>query len=493
MKLEILLDKCFDKRGRLIAGKAQKLIIAQCEDYDNLIGNSFGEKVYLLKNKIQIPKCPTCGKELVHHKGTHYSTYCSEKCRSNNQLWKNNRKGMGFQSKEVQEKSRQTRKKRYGFDWAAQNPDTKKKIKNTLEKKGQEWRNSEEAINLIKKEIVEKGFELLNIFEQNGETYYSIHCKNHNYSWDWTRRGYGIKGEAQHIYCEKCFKERESKEEKEMVAWIKSIYSGAIIENSREIIKPKEIDIFIPEFNLGIEYCGNIWHSSKFLEKNYHLTKLELAEKNEIKLLQIWSSEWFQKQETIKHLIKINLRTVENKVFARKCLVKEIDNTLYRNFCEYNHLQSYGIAKIRLGLFYENNLVQIMSFSKARINKKYEYEMIRECSKLGYQIVGGKSKLLNYFEKKYEPKSIISYCDRRLFSGNSYLQLGFKQLKFSPPNYQYFDGHKLYSRQVFQKHKLKNLLKIYDENLTEKENCQKNNFWQLYDCGNKIFVKNYIV
>ncbi|MDR2457448.1 MAG: hypothetical protein LBD41_03100 [Clostridiales Family XIII bacterium] len=290
-------------------------------------------------------------------------------------------------------------------------------------------------------------------------------------------------------YCIKCHNEKHSKQEKEVVTFIRSIYSGEIIENSRQIIPPKELDIYLPEFKLAIEYCGIAWHSSKFLNKNYHLDKLNLCKEKNIDLLQIWSTEWLYQKDIIKSIIQARLKLNQTKIFARKCIIKELNILEYKKFLQDNHLQGYGLAKIKLGLFCNNELIKVLSFSKSRFNKNYEYELIRECNKLNYQIVGGKQKLLRYFENTYNPKSIISYCNKRLFNGNSYNH--FQKKEDSPINYYYLIGHdKLTSRIEFQKHKL-NKLKTFDKNLTEEQNMENNGFYRIYDCGNFVFTKKY--
>ena len=129
-----------------------------------------------------------------------------------------------------------------------------------------------------------------------------------------------------------------------------------------------------------------------------------------------------------------------------------------------------------------------MTFGKTRFSKKYEYEMIRFCNKKFISVVGGASKLYKYFIRNYKPKSVISYANRRYSDGNLYDKLGFKFSHFSTPNYWYFkNNQKLYSRIMFQKHKLKDLLESYDSNKSEIENMIANNYQRIFDCGNIIF------
>ena len=119
------------------------------------------------------------------------------------------------------------------------------------------------------------------------------------------------------------------------------------------------------------------------------------SQNNNIKLIQIFSDEWINKKEIVKSRIKNLIGVNENKIYARKCTIKEITNNDYILFLYNNHLQGYNSAKIKLGLFYNDELISIMSFSKSRYNKKYEYEIIRYCNKINYSIIGGFNKLFS--------------------------------------------------------------------------------------------------
>ena len=158
-----------------------------------------------------------------------------------------------------------------------------------------------------------------------------------------------------------------------------------------------ELDLYLPDYNLGIEYHGLYWHADINKGKNYHKEKYEYFKYKNIDVIQIFESDWVHKQSIIKSIIRSKMGLIKNKIFARKCIIKEIPNSIYKQFCELNHVQGYGIAKVKLGLYYNDTLVQIMSFSKSRFNKHVDWENIRTCSLLNTIVVGGFSKLFLYF------------------------------------------------------------------------------------------------
>ena len=255
----------------------------------------------------------------------------------------------------------------------------------------------------------------------------------------------------------------------------------------------KELDIYIPDYNLAIEYDGLMFHSEgnsehsmfKNTDKSYHLKKTELCSENNIQLFHI-----FEGEDLDLWLSMINSKLgLNNKIFARKCIIKELKSSATVSFLNENHLQGFCQAKINVGLFYEDELVSVMSFSKPRFNKKYEYELIRFASKRNYTVIGGASKLWKYFVNKYNPNSVITYANRRFSNGDLYYKLGFTFLEKTSPNYFYFKPNefKLYSRVKFQKHKLNDILEVYDENFSEAENMFNNNYRRIFDCGNLKF------
>lgn len=262
------------------------------------------------------------------------------------------------------------------------------------------------------------------------------------------------------------------------------------VTNSRNIIG-LEIDIFIPSHNLAIE-CNGLWYHSERngYPNNRHNIKTNSCNKLGIHLLHFFESDYEQSQK-IFNILRTFLG-LNGKIHARKCIIKEVHKDKERDFLNKNHIQGYIPSTKCYGLYYQNTLVQLMSFGKSRFNKQYEWELLRLCCDRGVIVNGGASKLLSYFKMMHNPWSIISYCDRRLFQGNVYINMGFTLSHISKPNYWYFaDGSKqLLSRVLFQKHKLKKKLSIFDESLSEWQNMINNNYNRIWDCGNMVFIWN---
>ncbi len=277
---------------------------------------------------------------------------------------------------------------------------------------------------------------------------------------------------------------------------IRNFIENELNLNTQKIkINNKEIDIFIPgKKKLGIEFNGLYWHSHLNLDSNYHLNKLDIMNENSIYLLNIFENEWIHKKEIVKSIIKSKLDIFNNKIYGRKTHVIEItNNKLVREFLETNHIQGFVGSKVKLGLFHENELVGLMTFGKKRIamgsktSLDGEYEMLRFCNKLNTQIVGGASKLFKYFIKNYQPKSIITYADRRYSMGELYKTLGFDHIGNTEPNYWYFKSHEyiLHYRFKFRKDVL--VREGFDASKTEHQIMDERGYMRIYDCGNMKF------
>lgn len=284
--------------------------------------------------------------------------------------------------------------------------------------------------------------------------------------------------------------------EKEIVVWIKdSLGIEDVIVNDRKIIYPKEIDIVVPGSGIAIEHNGIYWHSfgktETTEEKRMHIDKLEACREKGLMLLQINEDEWFS--ETKRGIWKSIIASKLGKVFrigARTCRLESVDTAEKTKFLNANHLQGAHASERNYGLYYQDDLVALMTFAKPRYSSKHQWEMIRFCSKTMLSVTGGAARLLRAFIQDQSPKSIITYADRRYSSGKMYEALGFQWSHDTEPNYSYFDPKTTSrsSRILYQKHKLADRIKHFDPKLSERENMFANGFRRMWDCGNRVFT-----
>lgn len=295
-------------------------------------------------------------------------------------------------------------------------------------------------------------------------------------------------GGWQRLYCKHCHQNREEQSVYEFL--LVFLKENQIIKQFNKFDGQKRLDFYIPEKKIAIEYDGIYWHSN--IDKNYHLDRTLKCQEQGIKLYHIFSNEWMleSKRYIWQSLLRNKFNQNNIKIGARECEIKEVSKIDKNLFLNFNHLQGEDNSSIALGLYHDGCLVSLATFSKPRFSKKYDYELVRFCNKQDLIISGGFSRLLNYFEKTYKPKSLVTYSDLRYSDGNLYQNNGFKFVKRSNPNYFYWkDILHLKSRMQFQKHKLAKLLENFDPNLSEAENMKKHDWNIIYDCGNLVFEK----
>lgn len=452
------------------------------EEYEYIIDHTFDcdtftERKYKIYNNIkETPICPICGKKSKFHNFTiGYGKYsCSKKCahiiatktnqgnlnnlskeEKRNKYWlsgeetriKNNYKSP-FNNKNIMDKIdfkevcknsqiklKELRKdKNWYNNWhnkiAESNKSIEKinKIKNTRKLWSDEYKKEvyEKASlsyyktklgNLyndfiddikFKEKCKELKYNIINISKYYNVSYACILSKFHKL---------GLKDKIRNL----------SSYENYIEKWLKE-HNIKYIKHDRTIIKPLELDFYLPDYNIAIEFNGNWAHSEiQGKDKNYHINKYKSCLLKNIRLISIWEWEYLNNSTKLLNWLESLLNDNKVKIFARKCIIKELDKSTYNNFVNLYHLQGSTKDKsINIGLYYNNELVEVMSFTKSRYNKNYEYELLRLCSKYNHLIIGGANKLLKYFIDNYKPNSIISYCDNNKFNGNIYEKLGFK-------------------------------------------------------------------
>lgn len=388
-----------------------------------------------------------------------------------------------FQLDSVKEKIKKTNLERYGFE----NPSHSKEIKDILRVKSTDYWNKSMK-NYYKEN------HNLNILSHQGSEYL-LQCRKCGKNFKIDKGLLANRLQLKMDICTKCNPRNNphSNYEKQLVDFIKEIYNGEIILNTRNIIDPLELDIYLPKENIAIEFNGLYWHSDLFKPKNYHYNKHQKCKDNGIELLQIWEDDWLYKKEIVKSIIKNKLGLNKtNRIYARKCEVRNVNKDIANEFLKNNHLKGNCRSKIYIGLYDKEKLVSIMSFGRTRSfmngNKKEtnKYELHRFCNRTNYSIIGGASKILNKFKKDVEFDELISYYDKSFGYNSFYESVGFSFDSETPINYYYIKSGIRKHRYNYNKAKLVKL--GYDKNKTEKEITQEMGINRIYGPGNYKYI-----
>ena len=399
------------------------------------------------------------------------STEIKNKIKRTNNLRYN---GHPMKNLNITNKVKETNLRKYGVEYNLQSDICREKIKETCLGK---WF----VDNPMKSDEIRSRFIISNdkdYIKYLGESYSLFFCeKGHEFSINIDN--YHSRKKSKTKICTVCnpIGSSSSIKELELFEFIKSIYLGEIIQSYRDGL---EIDIYLPDLRIGFEFNGLYWHSEKYKDKWYHINKTNHFLDRGIKIIHIWEDDWDYKRSILESQIRNWLGLTKNKIFARQCEVREITKpSESTKFLNVNHIQGRSNSNLKLGLYYNGELVSLMTFDHFEGRKKMvdnEWNINRFCNKLDTIVVGGSSKLLNFFIKTYSPKRIISYADKDWSIGNLYETLGFKMVSETKPDYKYIlDG-----RRIHKSRYRKSFTGISESDL---------NIFKVFDCGKIKFEK----
>lgn len=482
---------------------------------------SLAERIWLYKNELDtVPTCPNCNNKLKFRNLTiGYRKFCSKKCSAEythkNHEIKNNRiKNMikcnydtetrkimtvkandtkklfsADKKNNINNNRKKTVIEKYGVEFISQNKEIAKKIKSNIIK----TKKINRDINFSKR-INKLGYNLIKCDIDD----LKIKCNQCGHNFDIHRTLFNQRNRFNVTICTICnpINNHISDFQNQITQYISSIYNDEILVNKK--IGKYEIDIYLPKLNIGFECNGLWWHSEIYREKEYHINKINYFKNQNIEIINIWEDWWKIKCDIVKSIVANKLKLTKHKIFARKTDIKIIyDEKCVKNFLNKNHIQGYIPSKIKIGLYYNNELISIMTFGKMRIalgNKKTDndnWELLRYCNKLNYIVCGGASKMLKYFTNNYIFSTIITYADLSISNGNLYEKLNMNYISTTLPNYTYFNkdiGIRL-NRFNFRKDIL--VKTGFDKNKSEHQIMKERNYYRIYDCGNLKYMLNY--
>jgi hypothetical protein len=235
------------------------------------------------------------------------------------------------------------------------------------------------------------------------------------------------------------------------------------VKTVKHKINKSEIDIYSPEYNIGVEFNGLYWHSDKFKNSNYHLNKTILCNENNIDLIHVFEDEWVHKKEIVKSIIRSRFKRFDFVINSSQCEIKEIDSAISQTFLNENCVSDAIECEINIGLFYENSLCSIMCFNK--INE-FEYTVIRMCDKLNTQINDGSNKLFHHYKSIYVPNTTKTSIDSRYAELTKYESMGFKIVGYTTPQHSFVAK--------------RNLMRSVDK--------PNDSHFKIFDCGQIIMV-----
>ena len=475
---------------------------------------TFAEMLYLFYNDMEEPPRCICGgrtKFLGFKRG--YRDHCSYACRYNDPSVKEKTKMTNIRlygvanpmySAEIRQKLRNTVRERYGVDNVFQSQESKNKARQTnIERYGTEYANQSESVKekiKISKQsnIIEKYPDILdidgNIYTMKCPDSTCRECKDKQF-----KISSSVLYDRVRLHADLCTNRSPVGahiRNTSLEIFVKNIldeYHISYITNDRSVLDGKELDIYIPDYNLAIECNGVYWHSQ--YDSKYHYDKWKRCKDKGIMLMSIWEDWIDNKPEIVRNIILSKLGIYRERIYARSCRVRVVSAREVRIFLDNNHIQGFCNSTYKYGLYYNDELVSLMTFGSYRksiLGKDNGWELLRFCTKADIQVVGGAEKLLNHFHKEH-PGDIISFSSHDISNGNLYRKLGFEKAGETQTTYWYVHSrtHKRYHRSSFMKKEL--IKKGWDPKMTEEQIMIQTDYFRIYDSGQDKYIKKYSI
>ena len=536
IKQQLLAEtRLYNKKGNINANIKRMLPELLVKEIESLYtGVSFGIAVYCVLHDISQPVCKLCSNTVLYYNKAEnvFSEYCSIKCSRQGDKSKQKRQQTkltkyGHTGYNNREKAKETCLLRYGVENVTQTIQVKEKLRNSAnaayasgsikEKRlatfQERYNGHPQQTNAVKQKkinntLAKYGVEhttqlpdVINKIQAAKEESYVEqykHIIDYVLSLDEPALRTNIARELNESLnvVSRCIEKYNlpvkdveigsSTGEKEIIEFLQQ-HNIQVTRSDRTVLNGKELDIYLPDYNLAIEFNGVYWHSEKYGKlAQYHINKTQGCASKGIQLLHIWDIEWNDpiKQDIWKSMILSKLGIYKTIIYARKTIVRAVDKKIAREFLNANHLSGASVIKDAIGLYYNNELVMIATFAHSRYSKQINVELTRLCTKRNCIVIGGASKL--FANQPYD--EFVSYANLRYSNGNVYNKTNMQCISQTKPNYWYIVGNKLENRLQYQKHKLSNKLDKFYPTLTEHENMHINGYYRVWDCGNLTYI-----
>lgn len=380
-------------------------------------------------------------------------------------------------SEEYKEAYRKTSRNHYGTDFPAQSEEIQNKMKETCRKRyGHDYAIQNESIKMKMSETMRKQYEANPALKEKLKN--SIHQA--------CLASYGVDWPCQLPQCREASNHSISNQNREFGERLQNLGFDITYEKH---IESYSYDVCIESLKVVIELdptythnsIGNHW-SSKGKSITYHKDKSGIAANHGYRCIHVF--DWDDKDKILSLLIN------QEHIYGRKCDIKRVSRYECDKFLNSYHLQgSCRGQSYRYGLYHDGELVSVMTFGEPRYTKKYNWELLRLCTKPGIVVLGGPNKMIKRFIHEADPSSIISYCDISKFSGSVYNNLGFKQDHMSPPAKVWSKNNRKINDTLLRQRGYDQLFGTsYGKGTSNEELMIQNGWLPVYDCGQAVYV-----
>jgi hypothetical protein len=373
----------------------------------------------ILQGIVAPPMCnnPTCNDHVKMNDGK-WQPYCSVKCFKNDpktveKTKQTNLERYGtentFQSKIIKEKIKASNRSKFGVDYPMQNKEILEKANTTNKDRYGVSRP------LQNKEINAKAQATMRLkygahpmlVEEIRERIKTTNQEKYGSDWYFGSETFAEWADNNFV--------RHSKPENEIRDFLESL--GHKFPSTRKILRGRELDGYCKELQLAFEHNGIHYHNEDMKDNNYHHSKYQDCKNLGIHLISIHEIEWYRNKDRIKHYLRSLVGDFERRIYARQCVVREIDKIEAFRFCDAYHMQGTPShqTKYFFGLFKDDELLGVVTYAPHHRGNG-SITLNRLCFKEGVQIVGGASKLVKNTITNFD--KVITWSDNRWSDGS---------------------------------------------------------------------------
>jgi len=160
-----------------------------------------------------------------------------------------------------------------------------------------------------------------------------------------------------------------SEAEKELASFLGETFNTQVETNSRKVISPQEIDIYLPQFKVAIEFNGVYWHREENGKpQHYHREKRLACQSQGIRLLQVWEDDWANRKQVVMESLLREIRTgnLESKVHTAYSMTGLGADKAYEFYARHSLRMNKITMSGHLGLSCKGKLNAVISFSQNR-------------------------------------------------------------------------------------------------------------------------------
>lgn len=234
--------------------------------------------------------------------------------------------------------------------------------------------------------------------------------------------------------------------ESEMFHYISSLgLKENAVPNDRSLIYPQELDVYIPEKNIAVEFNGIYWHSVRAGKSDtYHYEKWLSCRRKGVALISVWEDDWNYRNDAVKSLLKKmiapeSLKLVNESSIKAEVVSRDIAHTFHKE----NNVMRRIDGEIHIGIR-DNSVGDLLAVSTWKVVEDCIY-LQGYCEKNWTTINNGVALCVDLGRKmaqKHGATHMIAISSNSYPCEDDYLSVGFTPFSVIPPSRYYISGGK---------------------------------------------------